>query len=100
MPLNLVFVHGWSVTNLNTYGQLPLRLRAQLAAQGDTATIHEIWLGRYISFHDEVQLSDIARAFQAAIDDQLAALIANGERFACITHSTGGPVVRDWAARY
>ena len=100
MPLNLVFVHGWSVTNLNTYGQLPLRLRAQLAAGGDTATIHEIWLGQYISFHDEVQVADVSRAFQAALAEQLSALIAAGERFACITHSTGGPVVRDWAARY
>jgi len=113
MPINLVFVHGWSVTNLNTYGQLPLRLRAELAANSagatnstgatntnEAATIHEIWLGRYISFHDEVRLPDISRAFQAAVDDQLAPLIAKGERFACITHSTGGPVIRDWWNRY
>lgn len=100
MPINLVFVHGWSVTNLNTYGQLPIRLRTELAAANEPANIHEIWLGRYISFHDEVRLADISRAFQAAIDDQLAPLIANGERFACITHSTGGPVIRDWWNRY
>jgi len=104
MSINLVFVHGWSVTNLNTYGQLPLRLRAELAAKAGNATaavtIHEIWLGRYISFHDEVRLPDIARAFQSAVDDQLGDLIKAGERFACITHSTGGPVIRDWWNRY
>ncbi|HEY4108315.1 hypothetical protein [Puia sp.] len=100
MPINLVFVHGWSVTNLNTYGQLPLRLRAEFAAHGETAAIHEIWLARYISFHDEVQLADISRAFQAAIDEQLAGIVAAGERFIVITHSTGGPVLRDWWARY
>jgi hypothetical protein len=100
MPINLVFVHGWSVTNLNSYGQLPLRLRAELAARGDNSPIHEIWLGRYISFHDEVRIADISRAFQSALDDQLNALIAAGERFACITHSTGGPVIRDWWSRY
>ncbi|HVU98653.1 MAG TPA: hypothetical protein VHE34_25700 [Puia sp.] len=101
MPINLVFVHGWSVTNLNTYGQLPVTLRTALAANtGEAANIHEIWLGRYISFHDEVKLADISRAFQAAVDDQLAPLIAQGERFACITHSTGGPVIRDWWFRY
>jgi hypothetical protein len=101
MPINLVFVHGWSVTNLNTYGQLPLRLRAELSAKGGNAvTVHEIWLGRYISFHDEVKLPDISRAFQSALDDQLATQIAAGERFACITHSTGGPVIRDWWDRY
>jgi len=101
MPINLVFVHGWSVTNLNTYGQLPVSLRTELAAtSNEPANIHEIWLGRYISFHDEVKLADISRAFQAAVDDQLAPLMAKGERFACITHSTGGPVMRDWWYRY
>src|SRR5882757_9983953 len=100
MPINLVFVHGWSVTNLNTYGQLPLRLRAEFAGRGADTTIHEIWLGQYISFHDEVQLSDISRAFQAAVDEQLKDILTAGEKFVCITHSTGGPVIRDWWARF
>jgi hypothetical protein len=30
MPtITLVFVHGWSVTNLNTYGELPLRIKTR-----------------------------------------------------------------------
>jgi len=48
------------------------------------------------SFHDEVAVDDIARAFQQAVGDQ----VPSGERFACITHSTGGPVVRTWLDRY
>ncbi|WP_184549891.1 alpha/beta hydrolase [Mucilaginibacter sp. FT3.2] len=94
--LVLVFVHGWSVTNLNTYGQLPLRLKAEAAAIAPTVTVKDIYLGQYVSFHDEVQLHDISRAFETAIHEQLAAEIADDNRFVCITHSTGGPVVREW----
>ena len=88
----LVFVHGWSVTNLNTYGQLPIRLQTEIA----NLVIKNIYLGEYISFRDEVQLHDISRAFQSAVDDQLADVLGEGKRFICITHSTGGPVIRDW----
>lgn len=96
----LVFVHGWSVTNTNTYGSLPERLRAEASAAGVDVLVKEIFLGRYISFHDEVRVPDISLAFASAVDDQLSALIKNNIRFICITHSTGGPVVRDWWQRY
>lgn len=98
--LIVVFVHGWSVTDTDTYGSLPQRLQQEAAAAGLSLQLTEIFLGRYISFHDEVRLPDIARAFQCALDDQLAPLLADGARFICITHSTGGPVVRDWWDRY
>lgn len=98
--INLVFVHGWSVTNLDTYGQLPIRLKNELAAAGTDVTVRDIYLGRYISFHDEVRLPDVSRAMESAVREQLADLLARGERFVCITHSTGGPVVRDWWQRY
>jgi hypothetical protein len=96
----VVFVHGWSVNNLNTYGELPLRLRAEAAAAGIKLEIKEIFLGRYVSFHDEVRLNDISRAFRTAVDEQLGSLISKGNRFVCITHSTGGPAIRDWWQRY
>lgn len=96
----LVFVHGWSVTNTDTYGQLPQRLKSEAIAAGLEVEIEEIFLGRYVSFHDEVRLPDISRAFEAAVNEQLAGLLNNNKRFVCITHSTGGPVVRDWWARY
>lgn len=96
----VVFVHGWSVTNTDTYGGLPARLHTEASAQGIDIQIEEIYLGRYISFHDEVRVSDISRAFRTAIDDELSEVLKDGTRFVCITHSTGGPVIRDWWHRY
>jgi hypothetical protein len=96
----VVFVHGWSVTNLDTYGELPLRLRDEARREGLQIVIKEIFLGRYISFHDEVRLADIARAFQTAVQDLLTDVLRDGSRFVCITHSTGGPVIREWFDAY
>lgn len=96
----IVFVHGWSVTNTNTYGGMPARLRNEAKAQRLDISVKEIFLGRYISFHDEVRLKDISRAFRAAISDELNRLTKDGTRFVCVTHSTGGPVIRDWWHRY
>ncbi len=89
--MRLLFVHGWSVTNQDTYGGLA---EALVAAAPDylNLDIHHIHLGKYISFHDEVTLDDIARAFDKARLDAIGE-----ESFSCITHSTGGPVVRLWA---
>jgi|GEM_PF-235389 len=100
MSLTIVFVHGWSVTNLNTYGELPLRLKNEAALLGSDLQVEEIFLGKYISFHDEVRLPDISRAFETAVNQQLADVLTAKQRFICITHSTGGPVVRDWWNRY
>jgi hypothetical protein len=62
--------------------------------------IEEIFLGKYISFHDEVRVRDISKAFRAAVEDKLSSFLQTGTRFVCITHSTGGPVIRDWWHRY
>lgn len=97
--LTLVFVHGYSVTKLDTYGELPLRLRNEGKSKGIEITIENIFLGRYISFNDEVKLSDISRALETAIQQQI--LVNNpATRFVCLTHSTGGPVVRNWWDSY
>jgi hypothetical protein len=98
--LLVVFVHGWSVTNTDTYGGLPVRLRNEAEVRGIDIHIEEIFLGRYISFHNEVYLSDISRAFHTAVEEQLSSFLNSGIRFACITHSTGGPIIRDWWHRY
>ncbi|HZF10713.1 MAG TPA: phospholipase [Thermoanaerobaculia bacterium] len=95
-PQTVVFVHGWSVRNTNTYGQLPERLRSEAAKLGSPIDVKHVWLGKYVSFRDEVQVADLSRGFAAAVQKELA----DGERFACITHSTGGPVVRDWWQRF
>jgi hypothetical protein len=100
MDTIVVFVHGWSVTHTNTYGNLPARLANEADQQGLTIRTREIYLGRYISFHDEVRVKDVARAFETAVAEQLGSLLASGTRFVCITHSTGGPVIREWWRRY
>jgi hypothetical protein len=89
--MKLVFVHGWSVTDIDTYGELPEVLKREAPAELDLE-IENIYLGEYISFHDEVTLYDIARAFESARLDKLG----ENQSFACITHSTGGPVIRLW----
>jgi len=95
----VIFVHGWSVTDTSTYGDLPKWLAQQADAQGLDLQVGHIYLGRYVSFVDTVTLDDVARAFDQALADTLPNG-GKGQRFACITHSTGGPVVREWMDLY
>jgi hypothetical protein len=95
----VVFVHGWSVTNTRTYGGLPEAL-AKNASPGLNIQIRHIYLGKYVSFADEVQVDDIARGMEQAINEEVVPKLKKGDRFACITHSTGGPVVRKWIDLY
>lgn len=93
--MKLIFVHGWSVRDTSTYGELPEVLVSLAGERGLELEIHHIFLGRYISFHDEVTLDDISRAFDKARLDTIGR-----EQFSCITHSTGGPVIRNWVDLY
>jgi pimeloyl-ACP methyl ester carboxylesterase len=79
----VVFVHGWGVRKPD-YGALPQRLRSL-----------EIWLSDYVTYDNDVTMDDLVQAFERA-------RLANfpQAKFACVTHSTGGPVVRAWAAAY
>ena len=88
----LVFVHGWSVTDTDTYGSLPQRVQAQANAAGLSFAIADIWLSEYVTFDDRVTMDDLVRA----LDHALRGLNLADGRFACITHSFGGPVVRSW----
>jgi hypothetical protein len=92
----LVFVHGWSVTNTDTYGGMPDALVAAGAAAGVVIERADIRLGRYISFHDEVRMSDLVRAFDHALRTDIPNNTDGRRAFSCVTHSTGGPVVREW----
>src|SRR5688572_5012109 len=96
----VIFVHGWSVTHTNSYGGLPRWLESQANTGELDIQVGNIYLGRYISFDDTVTLDDIARAFDQAVRDELTVKFKAGQRFACITHSTGGPVVRKWMDLY
>ena len=96
----VIFVHGWSVTHSNTYGGLPRWLESQSSTGRIDIQVGNIYLGRYISFEDTITIDDISRAFDQAVRDELATKFKAGQRFACITHSTGGPVIRNWMDLY
>lgn len=102
--VTLVMLHGWSVTSAETYGGLPEALAARAADAGLELDIRNIHLGEYITFHDEVRVDDLARAMDAALRKDVFGAELQGKPvdaplppFACITHSTGGPLARRWA---
>ena len=68
----IVFVHGWSVTNTDTYGGLPAALVKNASPKLDLQITH-LYLGKYVSFADEVKVDDIARGMQQAIATEVAA---------------------------
>jgi len=92
----LVFVHGWSVTDTSTYGGMPDALVAAGAAAGIAIERVDIRLGRYVSFQDEVRMPDLIRAFHQALRTDIPNNADGQHKFSCITHSTGGPVIREW----
>ena len=85
----VVFVHGWSVINTDTYGGLP----QALAANNGAVKVTHLFLGKYISFADEVTVDDLARGMQHAVNTEVLPLLQPDEKFACITHSTGGALL-------
>ncbi|MDX1442226.1 MAG: phospholipase [Gammaproteobacteria bacterium] len=96
----VVLVHGWSVRETSTYGELPQRLKAEARRKGGpNIDTHNLWLSKYVSFHNEVRLEDISRALEAALHRELGDELGKRD-IVMITHSTGGPVVRDWVNRY
>lgn len=96
----IAFVHGWSVTDTSTYGRLPEALAAQASDYNLQIDIRHIWLGRYVSFHDDVSMADVTRAFDRALRDQIPDGKGGIADFSCVTHSTGGPVAREWLDRF
>ena len=98
--MTVIFVHGWSVHHTNTYGHLPHRLQIAAAASGGPVfEVREIWLSKYVSFRDEVRLEDLSRGLEAALRKEFANDPDSSQQIALITHSTGGPVARDWMYR-
>lgn len=95
----VVFVHGWSVTDTGSYGGVPKALLKNAPADLNLSVTH-LFLGKYVSFADEVRVDDIARGMQQALAEEVLPKLETGERFACVTHSTGAPVVRKWVDLY
>ncbi len=85
----VIFVHGWSVRHPD-YGSLPARFARVFGPE-----LTEIWLSEYISYNDSISVVDLADAFERA----RLAQFPNRE-FLCVTHSTGGPVLRTWLDKY
>ncbi|HSC48309.1 MAG TPA: phospholipase [Gammaproteobacteria bacterium] len=97
----VILVHGWSVRNTDSFGGLPERLKLEAARSPDLdLDVRQIWLSEYISFHNEVTIPDISRAFDAALQRECGDALKQGRRIACIAHSTGGPVVRAWLQQH
>lgn len=98
----VVFVHGWSVRSTDTYGRLPDRLKAEAVAAGLSIDVTHVYLSRYVSFRDEVRVEDIASGMEAALasEPDLKTAIEAGSKLIVITHSTGGPVAREWWYRF
>lgn len=94
--MRLIFIHGWSVLNTDTYGGLPAALVRHAVSAGLSLEAIHLHLGKYVSFADEVKVDDLARGLEAALAAEVLPHLVKGERFACVTHSTGGPVVRSW----
>lgn len=97
--MRLIFIHGWSVTHTNNYRDLPDSVISAAEAKGLKLELQHVFLGKYISFHDEVSMDDIARALNQALLD-LPGNESGIQPFSCVTHSTGGPVVRYWLNKY
>jgi len=98
--MRLIFVHGWSVTSTDTYGKMPEVLSDSAVDDSLALEVQHIYLGKYVSFHDEVTMDDIARGMDRALRDLPGNSDKNIIPFSCITHSTGGPVVRFWIDKF
>ena len=86
----VLFVHGYSVTDLRSFNQLP----ALLAADGIRA--ESIYLAGFVSLDDLVSCDDLAYA----LEHRVATLEANYgldlSRTILIAHSTGAIIARRW----
>lgn len=88
MSAKVFFIHGWSVRTTQTYQALHLKL----AEQG--FEMKNIYLGRYVSLENEVEIRDISKAMHRALSEELGGDWS--QPFHMITHSTGALMVKHW----
>ncbi len=93
MADKVFLVHGWSVTETTTYQALHLKL-AEAGFE-----LREIFLGKYVSLDDHVEVKDIAAAMHRAMEEHLKKTPWT-DRFHIITHSTGALVTKEWIVRH
>ncbi len=87
--MDVLLIHGYNVTSTKTYGVLPRRLKRA------GHTIKDVYLGKYVTLDNDITLPDLTKAFQSALKDLYGPKLKSA-KFACITHSTGGLVLRGW----
>lgn len=92
MAEKVFLVHGWSVNETTTYQAL----HRKLADNG--YDLQQIYLGRYVSLDNEVEIRDIAKAMH----NELLSILGDNwnEPFHIITHSTGALIVRYWITKF
>jgi len=91
MATKIFLIHGWSVRTTETYQALHLKL----AEQG--FELRNIYLGRYVSLENEVEIRDISKAMHRALEEEL---VDWSEPFHMITHSTGALIVKHWIVNH
>ena len=92
MSQKVFLVHGWSVTETTTYQALHLKL----AENG--FELKNVFLGRYVTLEDKVEIRDLARALQNALVDEMGKSWTDS--FHIITNSTGALVVKQWIVNF
>lgn len=91
MKIKIFLIHGWSVRTTETYQALHLKL----AEEG--FELKNIYLGRYVSLENEVEIRDISKAMHKALSEEMGNW---KEPFHMITHSTGALVVKHWIVNH
>ena len=92
MSQKVFLVHGWSVTETTTYQALHLKL----AENG--FELKNVFLGRYVTLENKVEIRDLARALHNALIDEMGNNWT--DNFHIITHSTGALVVKQWIVHH
>lgn len=92
MTQKIFLIHGWSVRTTETYQALHLKL----AEHG--FELKNIYLGRYVSLENEVEIRDISKAMQRALHEELSGDWSTP--FHLITHSTGALIVKHWILNF
>lgn len=92
MAQKVFLVHGWSVQETSTYQAIHLKL-AEYGFQ-----VQDVYLGRYVSLENTIEIRDIAKAMHYALEEKL-----NGnwqQEFHIITHSTGALITKQWIVHH
>lgn len=93
MAESVFLVHGWSVAETSTYQALHLKLAK------DDFELKQIFLGRYVSLDDHVEIKDLAAAMHKALIGELGKTSWN-KRFHIVTHSTGALITKEWILKH